>query len=44
DMTSPNMVGRRFQLSNGLLEKAGWIATAQKFGPRRGWSVVKKEM
>ncbi len=43
DMTSPNMVGRRFQLSNGLLEKAGWIATAQKFGPRRGWVVVKKE-
>lgn len=43
DMTSSNAVGRRFQLSNGLLAKAGWDATPQKFGSRRGWRVVKIE-
>lgn len=40
DMTSANSVGRRFQLSDGLLKRAGWNATPVKFGPRRGWSVV----
>ena len=41
DMTSSNAVGRRFQLSNPILTKAGWNATPQKFGSRRGWNVVK---
>ncbi len=44
EMTSPNAVGRRFQLSQRLLKHAGWIATPTKFGSRRGWRVVKESL
>ncbi|KKM77771.1 hypothetical protein LCGC14_1366700, partial [marine sediment metagenome] len=41
DLTSPNSVGRRFQLSDRILKESGWQATPIKVGSRRGWKVVK---
>lgn len=43
EFSSPNQVGRRFQLSQNLLAESGWIVKAARFGPRRGWEVCKRD-
>ena len=44
EMSSPNAVGRRFQLSTRLLEQQGWVTEAVKFGARRGWRVTRADL
>lgn len=44
EMTSPNAVGRRFQLAQRVLDRQGWVAEAKKFGPRRGWTVTRADL
>ncbi len=41
EFSSPNAVGRQFQLTQELLESQGWLAEPITQGSRRGWRVTR---